>query len=165
MARKSLAERFWEKVDIRGPDECWEWLGYKDHAGYGEMRVDGKRQRSTHVLWYLRHGEYPPKGRLACHKCDNPSCLNPKHLYLGSQQSNVRDKVQRGRQAKGEQAGPAMTEAQVHAIRAGLERGETQKSIAHWLRVTTRTIGNISRRKTWKHLPEHPSSSTGTIST
>ncbi len=94
-------QRFWSKVDICGPDECWPWLGYKDSYGYGRLGS----KLTTHVLWFLRHGEWPSKGRTANHHCDNPSCINPKHLYLGTQKSNTRDREQRGRgnQCKGEQ--------------------------------------------------------------
>ena len=95
--------RFKDKVDKHGPiyprlgTRCWIWTGVANVKGYGMMQVDGKSRLATHVLWFLRHGYWPLKGRYVCHHCDNPSCLNPKHLYLGTAKSNMRDMYQRGR--------------------------------------------------------------------
>lgn len=87
---------FAEKVDKLSHDECWEWKGTKLEGGYGQVRIDCKCYLAHRVSWVLFFGEIP-EGTLVLHKCDNPSCINPYHLYLGSQQDNIDDKMKRGR--------------------------------------------------------------------
>ena len=101
--KTTMEGRFKENIDKHGPvhyrlgTRCWIWTGKKNNSGYGHMQVDGRPRAATHILWYLRHGEWPSKGRLACHHCDNPPCINPTHLYLGTSKSNMRDMHERGR--------------------------------------------------------------------
>jgi hypothetical protein len=87
-------ERFWNKVE-RG-DGCWEWRGAKSRFGYGRFIV-GRNNRLAHrVAWAATRGEIPV-GMNVCHRCDNPSCVNPDHLFLGTQRDNVRDMHEKGR--------------------------------------------------------------------
>ncbi len=164
--RKTLADRFWEKVDVQGSDDCWEWLGYKGgSSGYGQIGVDGKTQYATHVLFKVRHGYWPPKGRTANHHCDNPGCLNPRHLYLGTQKSNMCDKVKRGREShlngaqNGEQNGHAkLTMSQVKEIRKQAAKcGVTQKQLGHMFRVSRSTISAIVTGRNWNSDVQHQS--------
>ncbi len=159
MVRKSLADRYFEKVDIRGPNDCWPWLGYATNNGYGRMKVDGVLKYATHILFYLKHGHYPPKGRISCHHCDNPPCNNPRHLYLGTNRSNMRDKKERrrGNYGKGERArNVKLTSFQVHMIRFLLRSGETQTSIGWKFGVSQSIVSKIGMRQRWAHLPtEH----------
>lgn len=105
-----LAERFWAKVDKRGPDECWPWLGGTSD-GYGVIGV-GRRaegvKRATHIAWTLEHGVPLPDGMDALHKCDNPPCVNPKHLFPGTQADNVKDMLAKGRHSHGRRHGKAI---------------------------------------------------------
>src|SRR5690554_5681119 len=73
----SLASRFWDKVDRREEDECWEWTGSKRQPwGYGSLTYKGQRYSATHISWFLHHGEWPSEiGLWALHKCDNPPCV------------------------------------------------------------------------------------------
>lgn len=89
--------RFWAKVDKRGPDECWNWLGAKARArgGYGQFGIRGYIARAHRVSWKLFHGDIP-EGVLVLHKCGNPSCVNPDHLYLGNNSDNMMDKTRSG---------------------------------------------------------------------
>lgn len=93
-----LAERFWSKVDRSG--ECWLWTGARDHAGYGIFCLEGRphpRWVGAHrVAWMLEHGEIPAAA-VAMHTCDNPRCVRPDHLRLGSQSENLRDCFAKGR--------------------------------------------------------------------
>lgn len=94
-------ERFWQRVEKRGPDECWPWTGAKNGNGYGRMKIDG-RPMLAHRLAYefskkrLRaNGDY--HGRVVRHSCDNPSCCNPVHLIACDQRANIADMVKKGR--------------------------------------------------------------------
>ena len=95
---KTLAERFWEKVDKTG--ECWLWLAGVDAGGYGKFQVDGKTRRAHHVAWELA-GKKIPKGKILRHKCDTPKCVRDEHLLPGTPKENVHDAIDRGRSAIG----------------------------------------------------------------
>jgi hypothetical protein len=97
----SLATRFWAKVDKRGPDECWEWTGARQPQGYGTIGVYlGYRSygyaRSNRVAWELMRGPVPD-GLHVLHSCDNPPCVNPNHLFLGTALDNIHDCIDKGR--------------------------------------------------------------------
>jgi len=89
-------ERFWAKVDQEGPTDCWEWTAGRDRDGYGRFKLNGVTPRAHRVSWALHHGPIE-SGLLVCHTCDNPSCINPSHLFLGDYQSNADDSRAKGR--------------------------------------------------------------------
>lgn len=96
----SVAERFWVKVDRRAPDECWPWLGGRGSTGnaYGRFSQSHGVPRPAHqVAWEIANNAPFPAGKLGCHSCDNPSCVNPAHIWPGTQSENVRDCVAKGR--------------------------------------------------------------------
>lgn len=96
-------KRFWDKVKITGTYDCWEWQGAKNTKGYGEFwntLRDGRHTRAHQVSWILRNGEIPD-GLCICHKCDNPSCVNPAHLFLGTVEENNADTIKKGRRIQG----------------------------------------------------------------
>ena len=116
----TLAERLWRRVDKRDPGECWEWQGYINTTGYGQMGAgDVSRRIGTHrAAWIVTHGEIPP-GLLVCHTCDNRACCNPAHMFLGTAKDNAVDMVRkgRGRGAEGSTNGHAkLTRSQVDEI-------------------------------------------------
>lgn len=94
---KTTEERFWAKVDRRGPDECWPWIGATNNRGYGQFWYGGGQRLSHRIAWLLLRG---PVGDLfVLHRCDNPICVNPAHLFLGTHQDNMQDMVTKGRHA------------------------------------------------------------------
>jgi HNH endonuclease len=99
-----LTDRFWAKVAKAGPNECWLWTGAKAGKGYGTIYVrEQRRNVGAHVVsWYLHHGTWPPEGMDVLHNCtgeagDQPACCNPVHLWLGTHQANMLDKIAKGR--------------------------------------------------------------------
>jgi hypothetical protein len=95
---EAIAARFWANVDqSAGPDACWPWTGTNTH-GYGELSIAQRRAvRAPRLSWEIAHGRPFPVGMNALHHCDNPPCVNPTHIYPGTQADNVRDMHARGR--------------------------------------------------------------------
>lgn len=91
---KRWEQRFWQQVR-KEENGCWTWTGCLHNCGYGLTCRDGKRCYAHRESWRMAHGTEPCQGRLVCHHCDNPSCVNPAHLYLGDNRSNMNDLVRR----------------------------------------------------------------------
>lgn len=109
---RTLAERFWEKVDKRGPDECWPWTGASGGGdGRGHIWGDGRIVIASRLSVELATGQAPPEERNVLHSCDNPPCVNPRHLRIGTQAENVQDMVSRGRARGGADGGWATRRA------------------------------------------------------
>lgn len=99
----SIEGRFWQKVDRRGDDECWHWTASRDPDGYGRFQYpteNGQRHIRAHRWAYLMLVGPIGDGLVVCHRCDNPPCVNPAHLFLGTQLDNNADKVAKGRHAR-----------------------------------------------------------------
>lgn len=153
-----LVERFWQKVDkSRGESACWAWIGNKSGpTGYGSIRQgNGTRRnlRAHRVSYAMRYGA-TPTGLLVCHKCDNPSCVNPEHLFLGTAKENSQDMVAKERNNHpiciGEKnPNCKITVSDVIAIRA---MEDSQVSIASKFGITNSTVWAIKHRRIWKHL-------------
>jgi len=151
--RGTLEERFWEKVAFLGAglDDCWEWRGGKS-KGYGEINRGGRGSEhlSAHrVSWELAN-DLIPKGMCVLHHCDNPSCVNPAHLFLDTQVENLQDMMRKGRSARGERvAGAKLTEQDVHEIRQMLSRGISQRVVARKYGVIQQTVAAINVGQSW----------------
>lgn len=89
--------RFWAKVDKRSKAECWPWLGSTNSRGYGSLWVMGKLTAAHRISWSLFNNREIPGGMFVLHNCDNPRCVNPTHLFLGTQFDNMRDCCSKGR--------------------------------------------------------------------
>lgn len=96
---QSLDQRFWQSVDQSG--DCWLWTAGVDKDGYGRIRVNGAQQRTHQVSYVLHYGPIPD-GMWVLHRCDNPRCVRPDHLFLGTSQDNVADRTTKGRSATGD---------------------------------------------------------------
>ena len=94
-------KRFWDKVKIAGPDECWEWQASIGKNGYGAFKFDGWMRPASRIAWLLTNGEIPD-GMLVCHKCDNRKCCNLNHLFLGTHADNMQDMMNKGRYVSGQ---------------------------------------------------------------
>lgn len=84
-------DSFWSKVEKLGENECWKWKAYKNRQGYGRMGIAASQCVNAHRVSWLIHNGSIPKGMFVCHKCDNPECTNPNHLFLGTRQDNTND--------------------------------------------------------------------------
>lgn len=147
---------FWAKVD-KGPHPkgCWVWKGYCQAFGHGAIQrvVDGKPKTilAHRRSWTLLVGPLPARACLL-HHCDNPPCVNPEHLYIGTRQDNMRDKVDRNRTHKGQDSALSkLTDAQVLEIRR-LRGVVVASELAKRFGVSQNYIYQIQRREVWKHL-------------
>lgn len=152
------AEAFWLYVDKtpgQGPKgECWEWQRGRLPKGYGAFQtaVAGKKvYLATHYVWFLTHGALPDLQIL--HSCDNPPCVNPDHLREGTNADNVKDKMERGRQPRGEKCAIAkLSDSQVVEIKELIRNGRAPKDIAPLFNISPAVIFNIRAGIIWKHV-------------
>lgn len=158
---KSLGreERFWEKVDRRSDKECWNWLGYKDNEGYGIFGVGNRNtmpaHRFSYELFFGKLPEYTDRKSEICvlHKCDNPSCVNPGHLFLGTDADNVRDRDSKGRGSRGTIVkGHKLVDEDIRKIIELHGNGCSNKELSVTFNVAAPTISKIVNRKAWKWL-------------
>lgn len=152
------AVRFWSKVDRKNDlDECWNWLAGCFSFGHGQFRIGGIGGTNAHahrISYILTYGSIPDNLHVL-HKCDNPKCVNPNHLFLGTNQDNVADMVRKGRQArqKGELCCTAkLKEADVLAIRRLYKSGVSQRAIAKEYGVGQQLVSLIVSKKRWSHI-------------
>jgi len=143
-----VANRFWAKVQVGSPEECWLWTAYTDRDGYGRFSVRGRKLRAHRVAVRL-DGRYPT-GKIVRHTCDNPGCVNPSHLQLGTQRENMRDRDERGRQPRGARNGQSrLSRDDVKAIRRD---DRPAKELAARYDTTASNVREIRTRRTWRHL-------------
>lgn len=152
--RLSPEAAFWIQVEKQPNDGCWLWRGALDsQGGYGAYCWKGKKTLAHRLSWMLTYGDIPP-GMCICHECDVPACVRPDHLFCGTQQDNQRDKLEKGRQSRGENNGRAkLTEGFVIEIKRLAAQGRTASQLARTFNVDPSTIRLIIKGKIWKDLP------------
>ncbi len=142
--------RYWTKVDVGGPDDCWPWKA-ACVVGYGAFRVGGKTVRSHRVAIFLSSGK-DPAPYLACHACDNPPCCNPAHLFTGTLIDNALDRDRKGRGVIGTKNGQSkLSERDVEEIKK-LCGQKSYSEIGKLFNITPGAISMIRHGLRWKHL-------------
>ena len=163
---KIFKNRFLEKINKT--NNCWNWIGTKLKSGYGVFWLNGKSVKAHRLSMTIKFGKIP-KGMCVCNHCDNPSCVNPKHLFIGTHKDNMRDGVLKGRFRSGKNH-------PVHYCSQNVHKGEdnpksklktsdivyirflydfhkyNQKELSKIFGVNNRSISNIVNRKSWKHV-------------
>lgn len=173
----SAEDRFWAKVDKGGPVQphmttpCWEWTASRNRFGYGEFHKTRGPVEKAHRVSFLWYAGHIPDGLCVLHACDNPPCVNPSHLFVGTKADNAHDRDQKGRQVsprgdrsgaytrpemvrRGETHGNAvLTDAAVVALRARFAAGGVTKAdLARELGMSKTNIGDIIKGRTWRHV-------------
>lgn len=149
----TLWARFEPKVRVV-PSGCWEWSAGRNHD-YGQIYHDGRPQKAHRMAWLLFRGPIPD-GLKVLHRCDNPPCVNPEHLFLGTQNDNYRDMADKGRARQmphgSDHFRARLSAARVQAIRLLIDDGVTPTAIARCLDVSIQTITAVRDGRTWTHV-------------
>ncbi len=153
--KKTLLDKFWEKVDMKTKNECWLWMGAIS-ANYGQFKgmIGGKIKQTSaqRFSWELTNGVIPINMHVL-HHCDNPICVNPQHLFLGTVLDNMRDKINKGRMImpKGDNHyNSKLSYSKVKEIRQLAIKGEHHKKIASQFHVARTTITAVVNNRTWR---------------
>lgn len=149
-------ERFWDQVDIKSIEECWTWMGYKNKKGYGRFGITSYNKYLSHrYCWTICCGDIP-LGLFVLHKCDNPSCVNPMHLFLGTNSDNMIDcsNKDRSNKPRGENnPSHKLKTIDIINIRKQYISGEySQRQLAKMYNIHQTTIGDIVRQELWQHV-------------
>lgn len=155
----TLEQKFWSHVNkIEDDTSCWEWTASFDDHGYGVMGIEGKTPKAHRVSYELHNGVFD-YSLFVCHKCDNPHCVRPDHLFLGTASDNMKDCAAKGRNSglprifRGEEhGGSKLTEDMVRNIRILHSNGMMQKDIAATLNLSKHCIWSVVNRISWKHV-------------
>ena len=157
-ANSLQASRFMSGVEKSEKDGCWIWSRAKRGKGYGTTSLNGKLIYAHRASWLIKNGLIPD-GMVVCHRCDNPSCVNPEHLFLGTHRENILDAASKGlmtgNRTFGEEKPQAkLNEQQVIKIRQLYIDGTSRRHLAQIYKMSINTIDNIVNRRTWKHISQ-----------
>ena len=156
-ARSSLADRFWQKVAKAGPDDCWQWIGAKNKAGYGHLSAgvrDEGHVQAHRAAWQMANGQPIPDGMLVMHICDNPACVNPAHLSLGTFADNTADMDGKGRRVRLAPFGEGHRDAvlTVELVRYIRASSKNNQELANEIGVTRATVRKARLGISWGHV-------------
>ena len=159
---KNIFLRFESNFKFNAENHCWEWFGPKDRNGYGVFFIKkekGKTRRGfSHRVSYELYRHKIPEGLLACHICDNPKCVNPDHIFLGTHKENTMDMIKKGRSrnARGEDAGHSKLSAkqvlEMRKLKTGGIGGPTYLNLAKAYGISKNSAFLIINRKSWIHI-------------
>ncbi len=136
--------RFWKHVSQAGEDECWTWIGPYSVTGYAQYNAHCRHYRASHKMLQLSGRERPSADYVACHTCDNPKCVNPKHLWWGTSKDNMQDCVNKGRNYR------KLAPESIPGIRARLAAGEKYSWIAKDYNISAKVISDIGKGIIWR---------------
>lgn len=145
-AKPTDEERFWKYVDKRDNDSCWPWTAHIGTSGYGVIGVGKKNLSASRFSYRLRFGEIPKGKPFICHKCDNRACVNPWHLFAGTQADNMRDASMKGRMKS------KLNSREVREMRFLWHWGWTKYRIADAYGITDTVCAHIVEGKAWRHI-------------
>ena len=151
-------DAFMSRVEFEPISGCWLWSGAPGAGGYGVVRIRKRYMKAHRASWLLHNGELPPHPMKLCHKCDTPACVNPEHLFIGTQAENVADMIAKGRDrrtpSKGSKNGAAkLDEEKVWAIRQMLRlKMYSEREIARSYGISYMAMNRIARWESWKHV-------------
>lgn len=146
--------KFWDKVAIGNIEDCWEWKNGKDKDGYGKVCINYKHTRSHRVAYTLTYGKIEG-GLWVLHKCDNPPCCNPRHLFLGTPKDNAVDRALKGHNKEQEGKKNKMSkleDTKIVEIRKLVKNGLSTYKVGKMFGVSQQTISSICCYKLWKHI-------------
>lgn len=144
----TIENRFWSRVDPeRDPARCWEWKGAKNVYGYGKITNRGRDDKAHRVSWELAHGKELEHGVHVLHRCDNPGCVNPGHLFAGSHRDNMLDRSKKERHPM-----RRFTGDDVRRMRAMRAEGKKLREIGAIYNARANVICAICTKRTWKHI-------------
>lgn len=152
----SPEDRFWASVRRGGPQECWEWFKHTGRGGYGMLGIKKRIVLAHRFSWELHAGHAIPEGMCVCHRCDNPACVNPAHLWLGTITDNNRDRAVKGRSRNqnGEMNSMSkLTAADVKEIRR-LRGQMQQQAVAERFGISRPHVSEIWSGKVWATVPD-----------
>ena len=155
MPRLSIGgqRRFWSKVDVREKDECWPWMAHKVEKGYGQFSIGHELFCAHRISYFLAFGAIP-SGLLVCHHCDNPACINPSHLFVGTHKDNTADMINKGRRIQGRMPSGEdhhKTKLSIEeVIKIEIDRGvfgDTVQELSRGYKVSTQIIHRVLNRE------------------
>lgn len=153
MGIKNKSEDVWKRIYKRNENDCWEWEGYKDKDGYGTIHLEYKTRRVHRIVYELTYGSIPNR-LYVLHKCDNPSCCNPNHLFIGTVQDNSDDQKRKRRTTVGDKHGRSkLTEKNILEIKRLYNTGDYyQSDLGKLFNISHQEISRIINNKRWRYL-------------
>lgn len=157
---KQIKERFFDKVSPEPMSGCWLWTGAPSDntktGQYGRFRMNGKQRRAHRASWELFRGKIP-EGMHVLHRCDNPVCVNPDHLFIGTNSDNVADRVEKHRSGNKPHIGEnhpmrRLSEENVRSIRSRYFMGEAGKNLSIEFGVSRSAVSEIVNFRKWRHV-------------
>jgi len=144
--------RFWDKVKVRKENECWIWVGAKHPDGHGQILVGNRMEFAHRVSFAISYGS--PRDEFVCHRCNNPRCVNPKHLYTGTHNDNMNDMIQRGSVKGSKNPSAKLNEDVVREIKIKVKNKDYRSimSLAQQYGVSKSVISDIITKRKWKHV-------------